>query len=82
MARLDDISELERDEWENLTIADVMATELPTARPSWTLRDAVAAMESSGTDLIAVTDSEGTFIGLVAEEDIVKLDEILDETGA
>ena len=35
MARLDDISELNRDEWENLTIADVMATELPTARPSW-----------------------------------------------
>ena len=82
MARLDDISELERDEWENLTIADVMATELPTARPSWTLRDAVSAMETSGTDLIAVTDAEGTFIGLVAEEDIVKLDEILDETGA
>ena len=46
------------------------------------LRDAVAAMETSGTDLIAVTDAEGTFIGLVAEEDIVKLDEILDETGA
>ena len=82
MARLDDISELDRDEWENLTIADVMATELPTARPSWTLRDAVVAMETSGTDLIAVTDAEGTFIGLVAEEDIVKLDEILDETGA
>jgi len=82
MARLDDISALDRDEWENLTIADVMAAELPTARPSWTLRDAVAAMETSGTDLIAVTDAEGTFIGLVAEEDIVKLDEILDETGA
>ena len=31
---------------------------------------------------VAVTDAEGTFIGLVAEEDIVKLDEILDETGA
>ena len=82
MARLDDISELERDEWEKLTIADVMATELPTARPSWTLRDAVSAMETSGTDLIAVTDAEGTFIGLVAEEDIEKLDEILDESGA
>ena len=58
-----------------------MATELATARPSWTCATRVA-METSGTDLIAVTDAEGTFIGLVAEEDIVKLDEILDETGA
>ncbi|MEM8705255.1 MAG: chloride channel protein [Actinomycetota bacterium] len=82
MARLDDISELDRDEWEALTIADVMATDLPTARPSWTLRDAVVAMETSGSDLIAVTDNDDTFIGIVAEEDIVKLDEILDETGA
>ena len=59
-----------------------MATGLPTARPSWTLRDAVVAMESADVDVLAVTDNDGTFIGIVAEDDIVKLDEILDETGA
>lgn len=82
MARLDDISELERDDWEATTIADVMNADMPTARPSWTLRDAVVAMETAGADILAVTDNDGTFIGIVAEDDIVKLDEILDETGA
>ena len=48
MARLDDISELDRDEWENLTIAG-HGDRLATARPSWT-RDAVVAMETSDTD--------------------------------
>ena len=82
MARLDDISDLERDDWEATTIADVMNSDMPTARPSWTLRDAVVAMETTGADILAVTDNDGTFIGIVAEDDIVKLDEILDETGA
>lgn len=82
LARLEDISELDRDEWESMTVGAMMATELPSARPSWTLRDAVAAMERAGTDILAVCDSDGHFIGVVREDDIVKLDEILDETGA
>jgi len=82
LARLEDISELEREAWEVTTVGAVMATDLPSARPSWTLRDAVAAMESAGTDILAVTDAEGGFIGVVRADDIVKLDEILDETGA
>lgn len=81
MARLEDISELERDEWENTTVGDRMAADLPTARPSWTLRDAVAAMDSVDMDVLAVTDGEGNFIGVVTEDEILKLDEILDETG-
>lgn len=82
LARLDDISDLEREQWETTTIAECMATDLPTALPSWTLRDAVAAMESAQVDLLAVTDGDGTFIGVVTSEEILKLDEILDETGA
>ncbi len=82
LARLDDISDLDREEWETTTIGERMATDLPTALPSWTLRDAVAAMEASDIDILAVTDGEGTFIGVVTADDILKLDEILDETGA
>jgi CBS domain-containing protein len=82
LARLDDISELDREDWERTTVSEVMATNLPSARPSWTLRDAVAAMEASGTDILAVCDSDGGFVGIVDADDIVKLDEILDETGA
>lgn len=81
LARLEDISELDRAEWETTAIADRMATDLPVARPSWTLRDAVAAMDSADIDLLAVTDANGAFIGVVSEDDILKLDEILDETG-
>ena len=81
MARLEDISEIDRDLWEETTVGECMAVDLPTGRPSWTLRDAVAAMDASRTDVLAVTDSEGQFIGVVTEDEILKLDEILDETG-
>jgi chloride channel protein, CIC family len=81
MARLEDISELDREDWETTTVGECMATEFPTARPSWTLRDAVAAMDSVHMDVLAVTDSDGNFIGVVTEDEILKLDEILDETG-
>ncbi len=82
LARLDDISELDRELWETTSVAECMATDLPTALPSWTLRDAVAAMGAAQVDVLAVTDGEGTFIGVVTEDEILKLDEILDETGA
>ena len=81
LARLDDISELDRGEWEETAIRDRMATDLPVGQPSWTLRDAVAAMEEAQIDILAVTDAAGAFIGVVTEDDILKLDEILDETG-
>lgn len=81
LARLDDISELDRTEWEETAIGDRMATDLPVGQPSWTLRDAVAAMEEAQIDILAVTDASGAFIGVVTEDDILKLDEILDETG-
>jgi chloride channel protein, CIC family len=81
MARLEDISELDRDQWELTTVGNCMATDLPTARPSWTLRDAVAAMDSVQMDVLAVTDADGNFVGVVTEAEILKLNEILDETG-
>ncbi|MFT5200814.1 MAG: CIC family chloride channel protein [Candidatus Aldehydirespiratoraceae bacterium] len=81
MARLEDVSEIERDLWEATSVGECMATDLPTALPSWTLRDAVAAMDAARIDVLAVTDGEGNFIGVVTEAEILKLDEILDETG-
>ncbi|MFQ5558408.1 MAG: CBS domain-containing protein, partial [Acidimicrobiales bacterium] len=81
LARLEDLSTIDRDDWETTTIESLMTTDLPTARPSWSLRDAVAAMESADIDMLAVTDDEGAFIGVVTEDDVIRLDEILDETG-
>jgi CIC family chloride channel protein len=81
MARLEDISDLDRDRWDEITVGECMATDVPTGTPSWTLRDAVAAMDASQADVLAVTDGDGQFIGVVTEDEILKLDEILDETG-
>ena len=81
LARLEDISELDRGQWEETAIGDQMATDLPVGQPSWTLRDAVAAMGEAEIDILAVTNASGAFIGIVTEDDILKLDEILDETG-
>ena len=82
LARLDDVHDLDRADWETTTVADTMATDLPTGLPSWTLRDAVAAMDAADSDVLAVTDGDGNFIGVVTADDILKLDEILDETGS
>ncbi|HUF32537.1 MAG TPA: chloride channel protein [Acidimicrobiales bacterium] len=81
MARIEEVSELDRSTWETTPVTEVMRTDLPLADPSWTLRDAVVAMEAADVDRLAVADARGTFVGVVLLAEIVKLDEILDETG-
>ena len=80
MCGLEQMSDLERDAWNDTLVAEIARRDLPTARPSWTLRDAVAQMEGNDTDQLPVTDDDGTFIGVVRADDILRLDEILDET--
>ena len=57
-----------------------MDAEVPTAHPSWSLRDAMAALGRSEHDLLAVVDGTESFVGVVRDSEIVKLDEILVET--
>ena len=82
MISLSDLSGTDRTLWEETPVSDLVRSDMPVARPSWSLRDTIAAMESSQIDVLAVTDNDGGFIGVVYEEDILKLDEILDETGS
>lgn len=79
---LDNLKDIDRDSWEDVTVGELMSTDVPTGRASWTFRDAVAAMDSADIDLLPVTDADGTFVGVVYAEDILKLSEILDETGS
>lgn len=81
LCSVDACTAVERDLWESMTVMDVLDTSMPTASANWSLRDAVAAMEAGDTDLLAVLDDSDSFIGVVAEAEIVKLGEILDETG-
>jgi CIC family chloride channel protein len=81
MVGLPKIGSLPRDEWAAVNVGKVLDADVPVAKPSWTLRAATAAMEASGVDLLAVVDADDRFVGVVSASEIVKLDEILDETG-
>lgn len=80
LCSIDALSEIDRAHWETTTVSTVLDSGPPSARPSWNLRDAMAAMDYWEVDQLAVTDESGTFIGVVYMSEIVKLGEILDET--
>ena len=80
MAQLSQLSSVSRDDWETTSVESVMTTDLPAGSPSWTVRDAVVAMEAADIEVLAVTDSSDNFIGVVTEDDVVRLGEILEET--
>lgn len=80
LCSLEDASAVDRDHWEEETIGSIMVDDRPVANPSWSLRDALAAMDAAGADLVAVVDEGGNFAGVVYESEIVKLSEILDQT--
>jgi len=81
MISLTEVAGIERSAWDDTAVGDLLNADLPAARPSWSLRDATVAMEQADVDVLAVTDAEGAFIGMLSADDILKLDEILDETG-
>jgi CIC family chloride channel protein len=78
--RVTDLSDAPQDEWGDLAVRDYMQTDLPTVAPTVQVRDALRAMEEADTDLVAVVD-DGTFVGVVTTAEVLKLDEILAETG-
>ena len=81
MCSLEAATATDRDNWETALVSSIVDDSAPVALPSWSLRDAVAAMDTSGLGQIAVTNTDGTFIGVVLESEIVKLEEIIAETG-
>ncbi len=81
MCTLDQAEKLDRDVWESTLVTDAMPSEYPTAELTATLRDAVLAMEEAGVEMIPIVDPQGNFVGTVSNEEIVRLDEILEETG-
>lgn len=80
MISLSDLSEVDRSLWDETPVSGLVRVDLPSARPSWSLRDVIVAMEEAHVDVLAVVDDEHRFIGVIYENDILKLDEILEET--
>ena len=62
-------------------MSEIVAADGVVGSPGWMLRDAVRATERADVDALAVVDDAGMFVGLVRTDDVVKLEEILDETG-
>lgn len=80
LCTVDGANAIDRDQWETQSVSDALDVEAPVARPAWTLRDALVAMDRAGTDQLAVVDNNDVFVGVVYESEIVKLGEILEET--
>jgi predicted transcriptional regulator len=70
-----------REAWDATLVADVVDAGAPVGSPSWMLGDAVRAMERAGAEVLAVVDDAGAFVGIVRTDDVLRLEEILDETG-
>ncbi len=81
VAGLQEIASIERDAWDDTLVGDIVRSEVPAALPSWTMRDAIVAMERHDLDFLPVTDREGHFVGIIDADEVLRLDQILDETG-
>ena len=57
-----------------------MRTDLPMVEPRGLVRDAFSLMEGADVDMLPVVDG-GKFVGVVTTAEILKLDEILGQTG-
>ncbi|MCB0989800.1 MAG: chloride channel protein [Acidimicrobiales bacterium] len=79
MCSVHDASTIERDQWNSTPVSAIMRRVRP-ARLSMTLREATEVMEEQDVEKIPVTDGSGRFVGAVLSDDILKLDEILEET--
>ena len=79
MARMEELGVIERDHWDVATVDAIMRTDLPTARPDWSLRAAITAIDTADADRLAVVDADGMFVGVVTTTEILKLEELLEQ---
>lgn len=79
MLRLADVAAVRAREREAVRVSD-LAVRAPAAVSTWTLMDAVAAMEESEVDCLAVVEGS-MVIGAVALTDALRLDEMMRRAG-
>lgn len=82
MAVLDEVVAVRREAWATTDVRTIARSTAPQGRTTWLVRDAVGAMERGDTDVLAVVDGEDRFVGVVTTDDVLRLDEILERTGA
>ena len=79
IVRMQEARLFERDAWVEVSVGDAMMTDIEPATVSWTLREVTAAMADADLDLYPVVDTAGRVVGVVTEDSIVKLDDLLEE---
>jgi CIC family chloride channel protein len=57
---------------DNIAVADAMRTALPRVRPDDTLEHLAETLSESPSDVLAVTDAGGRFVGLVSATDLTQ----------
>ncbi len=79
LARAEDLGRVDRQAWASTGVNEILRTDVPTAAPSWLLRDAMQAMEQADVDRLAVCEGD-QFVGMINASDLLALDELLDRT--
>jgi CIC family chloride channel protein len=79
MVRMDELDAVPRAEWDTTAVSAILRDDMPVARPGWMLGEALIAMERADVDRMAVVAVDGTFVGVVATSEILKLDDILEQ---
>jgi CIC family chloride channel protein len=79
MARLEDLQEVAQDQWNEVTVGEIMRRDVAAASPRWTLRQALAAMEEADVDELPVVDGNRRLLGIVSSSDILRLHELFEQ---
>ena len=80
VVKVSDAGDVDQDQWSTTTCGEIMIHDLTPARLSWTVREASELMENADVDIIPVVDTAGRVVGVVTDQSIVNVVELLDET--
>ena len=78
--KVSDAGDIDQDLWSTTACSEVMIAGLTPARLSWTVREVSARMEEADVDIYPVVDTAGRVVGVVTDQSIVNVVELLDET--
>lgn len=79
MVHAADVTRVPREAWAETPVRDILRTDGPIGDVTWTLGDALRALEQADDDRLAVLDGTA-YLGIVTTGEILKLDEILEAT--
>jgi predicted transcriptional regulator len=80
IVRVSDAGDVDQDQWVTTACSQIMIQDLTPARLSWTVREVSEFMENAGVDIYPVVDTADRVVGVVTDQSIVNVVELLEET--